>query len=57
MKLTKNQKAALENVTRNGRVYVGKYSPDVYRTYRILVGKGILKESGSTGNGTYFIAA
>ena len=57
MKLTKNQKAALENVTRNGRVYVGKYSPDVYRTYSTLVGKGILKESGSTGNGTYFIAA
>lgn len=43
VKLTKNQKRAVEEVSHYGTLYCGYNSPSVMRTFEILVKKGILK--------------
>jgi len=52
-KLTPNQRRELENLTQNGRLYVGFNSPDIMRTFAALVVKGYATEA-TAPNGKYF---
>ena len=57
VKLTKNQKDALENLKQHGRLFVGFYSPNIMRTFQSLVNKGMAREDQYSVYGIYFVAA